>query len=460
MTQNKTIAAVSTPYGKGGIAVIRISGADALEIAGKCFLPAGKKTFSEIPGGSVVYGEIRDGNERIDDGVAAVFRAPRSFTGEDVVEISCHGGILNTQQVLGAVFAAGAEPATAGEFTRRAFMAGKLSLTEAEAVADVIDASTTGMLKLSRNAAGGKLSAKINELYDRMIELTASVYAIIDYPEEDLSDVSGEELRELLYEFSEDIDGLLCTYKAGRAISDGIETTICGRPNVGKSAVYNRLLGEDRAIVTDIAGTTRDLLYDRVALGDVTLNLCDTAGVRNAQDNIERIGIERAIERAKKSELVLFVFDGSIELSDEDTELIESIGISEDRCTIALINKSDLEVKIDKARIEQLFDNVIEISAKSGMGFDKLTATVTELYVGGNINVSDTPILYNARQYSAISRAKQSVDRAVSALDAGFSPDVASVDLESALSALGECDGRAVGEDIVSNIFSRFCVGK
>lgn len=460
MTHNKTVAAVSTPHGKGGIAVIRISGDEALCIADKCFKTPSGKSLAAIEGGRAVYGRIYDGGEMLDDGIATVFRAPRSFTGEDVVEIACHGGILNTRNVLGAVLSAGAYPAGPGEFTRRAFVSGKLSLTAAEAVADIIDADTEGKLKLSRSAASGKLSGKINELYGEILTLISSVYAIIDYPEEDLSELSTDEIRAGLSSFGEKIKALLSTYRTGRAVADGVETTVLGRPNVGKSAVYNRILGEDRAIVTDIEGTTRDLLYDRATLGDVTLNLCDTAGLRDSSDTVEKIGIERASDRARASELVLLVFDGSSPLTDEDREVLNTLSFLDSDRVIVLINKKDLGIVCDTSEIREKYDNIIEISAVTGEGFDELSDRVKEMYIGGDISLGDTPIVYNARQYASLRVAGECVDRAVNALESGFSPDVASVDLEGAMAALGECDGRAVGEDIVRDIFSRFCVGK
>ncbi|MBR6558936.1 MAG: tRNA uridine-5-carboxymethylaminomethyl(34) synthesis GTPase MnmE [Clostridia bacterium] len=460
MTHNKTVAAVSTPHGKGGIAVIRISGDDAFRVADKCFRLSGGKSLSSLSGGSAVYGRIYDGDELLDDGIATVFRAPRSFTGEDVVEIACHGGILNTRNVLGAVLSAGAYPAGPGEFTRRAFISGKLSLTAAEAVADIIDADTEGKLKLSRSAASGKLSEKINELYSEILTLISSVYAIIDYPEEDLAELSVDEIRLGLASYGEKIDALISTYRTGRAVADGIETTVLGRPNVGKSAVYNRILGEDRAIVTDIEGTTRDLLYDRAVLGDVTLNLCDTAGLRESSDTVEKIGIERAADRARRSELVFLVFDGSSPLADEDREVLDTLSFLDSDRVIVLINKKDLGIVLDVGLIKEKYDNIIEVSAVTGEGFDLLSDTVSKMYIGGDISLGDTAIVYNARQYASLKTAGECVSRAANALENGFPPDVVSVDLESAMAALGECDGRAVGEDIVRDIFSRFCVGK
>ena len=460
MVYGNTVAAVSTPYGKGGIAVIRITGDRAVETASRCFRPFGPFQLSDAPSGKTVYGEVIEDGNVIDDGIAVVFRAPRSYTGEDTVEISCHGGILVTRNVLAAVLSAGADPAGPGEFTRRAFVSGKLSLTEAEAIADIIDARTDSMLRLSRQNASGRLSGRIEEIYQGIVQLIASVYALIDYPEEDLSDIPAGKIREEIERFHGEITGLLTTYRAGRAIVSGVETTICGRTNVGKSSVYNRLVGTDRAIVSDVEGTTRDLLYETVEFGNVTLNLCDTAGIRESDDTVEKIGIERAAERALSSELLLAVFDGSDDLTDDDELVIGKLaGIPQER-KIALINKCDIKPGACREKIKKAFMHAVEISARTGEGFDRLRSVIGEIYLEGGINVDETPIIYNARQYAAVKKASESIKNAMDALESGFSPDVVSVDLELALEALGECDGRSVSEDVVESIFSRFCVGK
>ena len=311
-----TIAAVSTPRGKGGIAVIRISGADAISVAERVFLPKSKKPLSDIDHAKTVYGDIRakdtDGRViNIDDGMAVCFHAPRSFTGEDTVEISCHGGVLITQTVLEAVFAAGARPATAGEFTRRAFVSGRMSLSQAEALGELLEAKTHSQMLLSRSGVRGVLSDKIEELYTKLGDVLSSIYAKIDFPDEDLADMGRDDIEVSVSDIRDEAVKLASTYKTGRAVSEGIRTVICGRTNAGKSSLYNMRVGREAAIVTDIEGTTRDILEETASFGGVTLRLCDTAGLRDTDDKVESIGVDRARSEMKNAELILAVFDGT-----------------------------------------------------------------------------------------------------------------------------------------------------
>lgn len=458
-----TIAAISTPYGKGGIAVIRISGGEAIEVASRVFRPASGKQLTDIEGGRIIYGAICEplGGRAIDDGMAAVMRAPHSYTGEDTVELSCHGGVLLTEKVLGAVFSAGARPAEAGEFTRRAFVAGKLSLTEAEAVINLIDAESEEMLRLARSHTAGRLTAKLDEYYRSLCDLVSSAYVYADYPDEDLADLSADEMREALKALIADMSALSDTYRVGHAICEGIQTVIVGRPNTGKSSLLNRLLGRDRAIVSDIAGTTRDTIEEKVQVGKVTLRLVDTAGLRESDDKIEQIGVERSYAALGEAELVLAVFDGAQALTDEERQLIDKLaGYPVPK--LALVNKSDI-TQGESERIASLgsaFDAVIPISAMTGEGIDRLRAKIEALYAEGEIDYDTTAILANARQKGALDRALAGVRSALDALSGGFTPDVAGLDLEEAMAALSEADGRAVSSDIVDSIFHRFCVGK
>lgn len=480
-----TIAAVSTPYGKGGIAVIRISGDEAIDIAQRVFRTASGKPISAIEGGRMVYGSIcepiiggadspaigsADGADRanrfgktIDDGMAAIFRAPHSYTGEDTVELSCHGGILLTEKVLGAVFAAGARPAEAGEYTRRAFVAGKLSLTEAEAVINLIDAESEEMLKLARSHTEGRLTAKLDAFYRTLCDLTSSAYVYADYPDEDLTDLSAGEMIESLEALQADMTALSDTYRVGHAICEGISTVIVGRPNTGKSSLLNRLLGRERAIVSDIAGTTRDTIEEKVQVGKVTLRLVDTAGLRESDDRIEQIGVERSYAALSEAELILMVFDGASPLSGEDVELIAKLA-DYPVPKIALINKTDLVERGFAPELMEIlassFTAVCPISAATGEGIDALRARIESLYAEGEIDYDRTAILANARQKGALDRAAAAVRSALNALRGGFTPDVAGLDLEEAMAALSEADGRAVSADIVDAIFHRFCVGK
>ncbi len=457
------IAAISTPPGKGGVAVIRISGVGALDIGEKIFCAASKRPFSSIPARVQTYGYIEDCGERIDDVLLTKFISPSSYTGEDTVEICCHGGVLITRTVLESVLRAGARIAEAGEFTRRAYINGRLSLTEAEAIGTLLDSSTREELRLFSETSRTNLSRKIASLRQKLTTLMSSIYARIDYPDEDLGELSSEELLSSLYNIKEETESLLATYKTGRAIAEGIATAIVGKPNVGKSSIYNLILGEDAAIVTDIPGTTRDLLERTVSLGGVTLRLFDTAGIREAQkaDAVEKIGIEKSRKAMDECELLFAIFDLSRPFDKEDEELIAEI--KEKKCTkIAIFNKTDKPPLFDRSRLEGLFDAALEISAKESANdarasLSKLTGT---LYLDENIKLGETAIIASARQNAALERTRDFICYAIASLEEGFEQDAASSDIERALSSIGELDGRTCAEAVVADIFSRFCVGK
>ena len=466
MNINDTIAAISTPHGKGGVAVIRISGNEAISICNRVFFPKSGKSLNELAPNVTVYGDIRmppSGDTPsvvIDDGMAVCFHAPRSFTGEDTVEISCHGGILITGQVLSAILAAGARQAEAGEFTRRAFVNGKLNLTEAEALGSLLEAKTQGQLLLSRNGMSGILSGELRELYESLCETVTSVYAKIDFPDEDLAELTPSEIHERLLCAQAKIKHLCATYGTGRAICEGIRTVICGRTNAGKSSLYNQLVGRQAAIVTDIAGTTRDLLEESVTVGHVMLRLCDTAGLRESDDPVEQIGISRAREQMKLAECILAVFDQSAPLTEEDLSLLERLRGSAAPVLI-LLNKCDLNTAWDTDILNGFpAENIVSLSAASGVGVDRLRERIEAMFLDGTLDLRSDAIVTNARQYAALSRAASHIADALAAADAAFSEDISCVDLELAMSALAEVDGRAVTEDIVSQIFSHFCVGK
>ena len=455
-----TVAAVSTPYGKGGVAMIRISGADAIEIADKVFKSVSGRALADIPSGKTAYGEIfmPDNKENsIDDVMAVAFRAPRSFTGENVVEISCHGGILVTQKVLSAILFAGARHAEAGEFTRRAFVNGKMKLSEAEALGNLLEARSESQIALARSGMKGRLSSKMGELYDSLLRVLSGIYAVIDFPDEDLSDMSREEMAEEIRRVADGVGKLASTYGTGRAVNEGIPTVICGRTNAGKSSVYNRLLGYDAAIVTDIEGTTRDVLKEIAVLGKITLLLCDTAGLRDTDDKVESIGIERSLQQMSEAELILAVFDGSREPSEEDREIARKIK-EQNTPYIALINKSDSTENTDKFYAE--LENSVCVSALTGEGFDALCSRIEEMFIDGEIDIANDAVVTGARQYAALRSAAELLEKALVDINAGVSLDVCCVGVECAMSALGEIDGREIGEEIVSQIFSRFCVGK
>lgn len=454
-----TIAALSSPVGKGGVAVIRISGSEAISVADKVFMCASGKSVSELKPNMMVYGNIIFENRVIDDGLCVKFCAPKSFTGEDTVEINCHGGIYITQKVLSSVFAAGARPAEAGEFTRRAFVNGKMALSQAEALGTLLEAKNDGQIDLARSVMGGKIKEECDKLYGKLLSLVSQVYAKVDYPEEDLADMDIAEMETATSELLFEVQKLKATYKTGHAVMEGISTVICGKPNVGKSSLYNALVGRDAAIVTEIEGTTRDILTETVGIGRVTLRLYDTAGIRATEDRVEQIGVSRARQSLDGAELVLAVFDNSRALDSEDRELISSLQ-SLGATKIAIINKSDLASLLEISEIEDKFDYVLNISAKEETNIDGLKELVEKLYINEEIDISSDAILINARQNAALTNTEKHLGLALEALRVGLSPDIAGVDIELAMSSLSEIDGREVDEDIVSSIFSHFCVGK
>ncbi len=452
---NDTISAVSTPRGKGGVALVRISGDEALEVLEKCFVPIGKRGFEAR---RAAYGKIVMHGETVDTGLATYFEAGHSYTGEPTAEITCHGGIAVTAAVYEATLAAGARPAEAGEFTRRAFVNGRLTLTEAEAVGRLIDADTESRRRLAASAAGGKLSDKTKQIRDSLTYVLAALYAAIDYPDEDIGDYGEENLLPAIKSAAEQCKKMLDTYRTGHAVAEGVRTVICGAPNSGKSSLYNRLCGADRAIVTSIAGTTRDTLEETVEAGGITLRLADTAGLRDAADEVEQVGIERARGKMQTAELIVFVCDGSREIEAEELELISEIA-ELDAAKIAVVNKADIGESIAKVDASS-FDAVVSLSAKTGEGVEKLHEAIAKLWGSEKISLTEDAVIWNARQRSALSSALDLLETAAAALEAGAPPDAACTMAESALSSLAELDGRGVCEDIISEVFARFCVGK
>ena len=459
-----TIAAVSTAYGRGGIAVIRISGEEAIEVANKMFRPASGKRISDTEAGRCVYGDIIKDGIRIDDGMCTVFKAPHSYTSEDTAEISCHGGIIITEKVLEAAFEAGARQAGAGEFTRRAFINGKLSLSEAEAVGMLIDAKSEEQMYLASSHENGILKRKSDELYEKLKTVVTGVYANVDFPDEDLAELSDKEVLEEVKAIENEISKLKASYRVGKAVCEGIETVIVGKPNTGKSSLLNRILGRERAIVTEIAGTTRDTIEENALCGRVMLHLCDTAGIRESDDTVERIGVEKSIKMMDTAELILAIFDLSREIDTEDTAIIEKLAAL-DCAKIAVLNKSDLEAKFDAAALDKCgFLKKITVCAAneddSVNGISTLKEAIEALYIEGDIDYNTSAVITNARQNAAVSRTLDYVRSAVNELSSGSTADTAGFDLEAALTELSELDGRRVTEEIVDAIFHRFCVGK
>jgi len=455
-----TIAAVSTPRGKGGVAVIRISGSDAIAIGDRIF----SKRLSDTESNRAVYGKIylplSDGSRRaIDDGIATVFRAPASFTGEDTVEISCHGGVLVTESVLAACFAAGARQATAGEFTRRAFVNGKTRLDSAEALSALLEAKTLPQLTLARSGMGGHLARKSDDLYERLMKVASELRADIDFPDEDVSDMTEDEFRDLLAGVLEDVKKLAATYSTGRAVADGVKTVICGRTNSGKSSLYNRIVGHEAAIVTDIEGTTRDILSDTASLGDVTLRLFDTAGLRDSADPVEQIGMSRALDAIYEAELVLFVVDRSKSPAPSDYALAEKLR-NASGYKIAILNKTDLEENEEALELAYGFDATVKLSAKTGEGMERLKDAVSKAFIDGSLDLASDAVVSTARQYGALVKAAELLTAALEAFDFGYPADLVSSDVERAMTELASLGGRETATEIVDRIFSSFCVGK
>ena len=461
MNQLDTIAAISTPYGKGGIAVLRVSGDDAVSVAEAVFKPKSGKALASVDSARAVYGHIFEAGSALplDDGIAVIFRAPASFTGEDTVEISCHGGILVTQRVLTALLAAGARMALPGEFTKRAFINGKMSLTSAEGLGNLLEAQTDEQIKLARSHMQGILSGEVKKVYDSLGDVLAAIFAHIDYPDEDLADISREEMLDTAKKNLYKLNQLLRTYSTGRAVMSGIPTVILGRTNAGKSSLYNRIVGRDAAIVTDVEGTTRDVLTETAKLGRVILRLSDTAGLRESGDVVERIGIDRARQAAESAELILAVFDGTRNPNEEDTRFADYLNTL-DGVKVAVINKSDLGISPDMAKFLKRFDHICQISAETGSGFDVLETLIEQLYIDEQLDTSNDAIISNARQAAAVSSAIEALGLAIEAIQGELPLEICCAEVENTMSALGELDGRTVSEDIVSKIFANFCVGK
>ncbi len=452
----KTIAAISTANGIGGIGVIRISGEKAVETADKVFRSISGKLISELKGYTAAYGKIFDNGEAIDEAVALVFRAPHSYTGEDVVELSCHGGLYVTKRVLRAVLKNGAVPAEAGEFTKRAFLNGKTGLTEAEAVMDIISARGSQSARAALSCMEGRLRQRINTVRDKLINTAAHLSAWADYPEDDIPEVDTDNLKDTLGICRKELQSLLDSYDTGKLMREGVDTVIAGRPNVGKSTIMNLLSGCERSIVTNIPGTTRDVIEETVMLGEIPLRLSDTAGIHSTDDPVEKLGVERARDRIKKAGLVLAVFDSSRPLSDDDKELISLLT---DAPALAVINKTDLPQELDTEYIRTRLSHCVFISALAGDGTDELEKQVSEI-IGTSALDASQGILATERQRSCAEGAMKCIDEAEQALSIGITLDAVTVIIEEAIDRLLELTGERVTEAVVNNVFSHFCVGK
>ncbi|MBR7133680.1 MAG: tRNA uridine-5-carboxymethylaminomethyl(34) synthesis GTPase MnmE [Clostridia bacterium] len=450
----QTIAAIATAPGEGALGVIRISGENAISVADSVFCAVSGKPLSSLKGYHAAYGEIREGDRRLDDGVALVFKAPHSYTGEDVVEISVHGGSLMLRSILRLVLSKGARLASAGEFTKRAFLNGKTDLTRAESIMGLISARNEAELRLSRAAHSGRTVQKIAELEAALTAADASIAVYSDYPEEDLDGMSLEDFEAMLLTAKCELEKMLRDYDTGKMLSQGITTAIVGKPNVGKSTLMNMLSGEERSIVTDVAGTTRDIIEETVNIGDITLRLADTAGIRETEDTVESIGVKLAKQRLDSCQLVLAVFDCSRPFDGEDTALLDSV---RDKNTVAVINKTDLGSLPDLS----LFDGIptVFISAKKGDGCRELCDAIAKAVNIGNLS-ADSAVLLGERQRDCAVHALEGVTSALEALQSGCTIDAVGVCVDDALAALLELTGRRVTTEVTDEIFRRFCVGK
>ena len=451
-----TIAAISTAMSASGIGIIRISGENAMDVISRIYRSkGGKKKIKEVPTHTIHYGYIYDGEELIDEVLVMIMHAPRTFTGEDTVEIDCHGGVYAMQRVLDTVLKNGAEIAEPGEFTKRAFLNGRMDLSQAEAVMDVIQAKNEYALRSSMDQLRGSVQKAIRDIREKLIYHIAYIESALDDPEHISLDGYPQELLEVV---DKEVKRLLKTSSDGKMIQEGIQTVILGKPNAGKSSLLNLLIGENRAIVTDIAGTTRDILEEYITLHGISLKIIDTAGIRETKDIVEKIGVDRAREMAQKADLILYVVDSSVPLDENDEEIMEMLT---GKKAIILYNKTDLQPEIQPEILnEKTGHPVIPISAKEEKGITELEEQIKDMFFGGEISFNDEVYITNARHKAALEEADRSLDLVRNSIERGMPEDFFSIDLMNAYENLGKILGESVGEDLVNEIFSKFCMGK
>jgi len=452
-----TIAAIATAMASSGIGIIRISGNEAVDIADRVFYGKSKKLLKDCPSHTIHYGYIKDENEIVDEVLVMLMKAPNSYTREDTVEIDCHGGMLVMQKILETVVRHGARPAEPGEFTKRAFLNGRIDLTQAESVIDIINSKNEFALKSSVSQLRGSVLKKIRNLRERIIHETAFIESAVDDPEHYSLDGYADHLREMITGLKSEIQHLLDTADQGRVLKEGIHTVIAGKPNVGKSSLLNILVGSERAIVTEVAGTTRDVLEEHVNLNGISLNMIDTAGIRETDDLVEKIGVDKAKEYLKAADLVLYMIDSSKSLSEEDRKIAQMV---QGKNMIVLMNKSDLEQKVQREDLADLSEHVIMISAKEGDGIEELTEMIRSMFLHGKISLNDELIITNIRHKNALMQSLDSLNLVMESIENQMPEDFYSIDLINAYEALGVIIGESVEDDLVHEIFSKFCMGK
>ena len=450
------IAGIATAQGQGGIGVIRVSGKGSIEIVEKLFKSVSGKKLKDLKGYSACFGKIFYKEEDIDDVIVLVFRNPHSYTGEDVVEISCHGGLYITQKILRLVIEEGARPAEPGAFTKRAFLNGKIDLIKAESVMKIIGATGKSAAKAAVAVNNGAISKKIEEIKQELIEISANLSVWADYPEDESIEVEVYSIKEKLCAIKEILENLKDNYDTGKVLINGVKTAIIGAPNVGKSTLMNMLSGIEKSIVTSIPGTTRDIVEETINLGDITLLISDTAGIRSTEDVVEAIGVNRARDCANSADIVLIVFDGSKNLSDEEKNLINFV---KDNKVIAVVNKIDLDKNLSYDYIKKYIKEIVEISAQKGIGKEKLQESIKKLLCQENLDPSEG-ILMSERQYLSVKNAIKTVEEAIEAQEKGLTFDAITVLINDALNGLFEMTGEKATEKVVEEIFSKFCVGK
>lgn len=454
-----TIAAIATAMSNSGIGIVRISGDEAFEVADRIFKPKkGNRKVSDMDTHTIHYGYIIDDKEIVDEVMLLIMKSPRSYTCEDTIEIDCHGGVLVMQRILETVLKYGARPAEPGEFTKRAFLNGRIDLSQAESVIDVINAKNDFALKSSVSQLQGAVMKKIKEIRASVLHEIAFIESALDDPEHISLDGYPQQLHNILDEELKKVQKLLLSSDNGKMLKEGINTVIVGKPNAGKSSLLNILVGEERAIVTEIAGTTRDILEEQIQIGGIGLNVIDTAGIRNTDDIVEKIGVTKSREYLEKADLVIYVVDSSTALDENDKEIINAI---QDKKTIVLLNKSDLEQVTTQEELKMLLEKpIISISAKQNTGIRQLEETIEEMFFSGKISFNDEVYITNIRHKNALAQTEKSLKMALQSIEDGMPEDFFTIDMTSAYEELGTIIGEAVGEDLVNEIFSKFCMGK